>query len=95
MVQPGEVFRVQVAGSRGITSDAKAATLNLVAAGGPAAGYLTVVPCGDASAVSNLNYPGIGAVANGATVMLDAQGSVCVTTSAPTYLIVDITGIWQ
>ena len=95
MIQPGEVFRVQVAGSRGITADAKAATLNLVAAGGPAAGYLTVVPCGDASAVSNLNYPGIGAVANGATVMLDAQGSVCVTTSAPTYLIIDITGIWQ
>ncbi len=95
MIQPGEVFRVQVAGSRGITADARAATLNLVAAGGPAPGYLTVVPCGDASPVSNLNYPGIGAVANGATVMLDAQGSVCVTTSAPTYLIIDITGIWQ
>jgi uncharacterized protein YkwD len=93
-VEPGEVFRVQIAGNRGVTSAAKAATLNLVAAGGPAAGYLTVVPCGGGSQVSNLNYPGLGAVANGATVMLDSQGSVCVTTSAPTYLIIDITGVW-
>ena len=93
-VQPGETFRVQIAGSRGIAADAKAATLNLVAAGGPVPGYLTVVPCGGGSQVSNLNYPGIGAVANGATVMLDSKGSVCVTTSAPTYLIIDITGIW-
>ena len=95
LIQPGEVFRVQVAGNRGIASNAKAATLNLVAAGGPAPGFLTVVPCGVGSEVSNLNYPGMGAVANGATVMLDGQGSVCVTTSAPTYLIVDITGIWK
>ncbi len=35
------------------------------------------------------------AQANGATVMLDGQGSVCVTTSAPTFLIIDITGIWR
>ncbi|HYN32759.1 MAG TPA: hypothetical protein VES40_09045, partial [Ilumatobacteraceae bacterium] len=95
MVQPGEVFRVQVAGSRGIAANAKGATLNLVATGGPAPGFLTVVPCGGGSEVSNLNYPGVGAVANGATVMLDGQGSVCVTTSAPTFLIVDITGIWK
>ena len=31
---------------------------------------------------------------NGATVMLDSKGSVCVTTSAPTHLIIDIAGIW-
>ena len=94
LVQPGEVFKVQVAGNRGIATNAKAATLNLVAAGGPASGFLTVVPCGGGSQVSNLNYPGIGAVANGATVMLDAKGAVCVTTSASTYLLIDITGIW-
>jgi uncharacterized protein YkwD len=95
LVQPGEVFRVQIAGSRGITSAAKAATLNLVATGGSAAGFLTVVPCGAASNVSNLNYPGSGAVANGSTVMLDGSGAVCVTTSSPTNLIVDITGVWK
>jgi hypothetical protein len=86
---------VQVAGNRGISANARAATLNLVATGGPIPGFITVVPCGGGSEVSNLNYPGIGAVANGATVMLDGQGTVCVTTSAPTYLIIDITGIWK
>jgi hypothetical protein len=54
-----------------------------------------VVPCGGASDVSNLNYPGWAAVANGANVMLDGQGAVCVTTSAPTHVIVDVTGVWK
>jgi len=95
LVQPGESFRIQVAGNRGVPSDSKAATLNLVALGGGAAGFLTVMPCGTGTDVSNLNYPGFGAVANGTSVKLDAGGAVCVTTSAPTHLIVDITGIWR
>jgi uncharacterized protein YkwD len=95
LVQPGESFRIQVAGNRGVPSDSKAATLNLVALGGGAAGFLTVMPCGTGTDVSNLNYPGFGAVANGTSVKLDGGGAVCVTTSAPTHLIVDITGVWR
>ena len=38
---------------------------------------------------------GIGAVANAANVELDAAGSVCVTTSAPTHVLVDIAGVWK
>jgi hypothetical protein len=94
LLEPGRELRVQVAGSRGITADARAVTLNLVATDGPSAGWLRVVPCGGASDVSNLNYPGVVAVANGANVMLDGQGAVCVTTSAPTHVIVDVTGVW-
>jgi hypothetical protein len=95
LVQPGESFRIQVAGNRGVPSDSKAATLNLVALGGGAPGFLTVMPCGTGTDVSNLNYPGSGAVANGTSVKLDGGGAVCVTTSAPTHLIVDITGVWR
>lgn len=94
MVTPGRILKVQVAGARGITADARAASLNIVATGGGAPGYLTVVPCGMASDVSNLNYPATGATANGATVMLDSSGSVCVTVSATTHVIVDVTGVW-
>jgi hypothetical protein len=54
-----------------------------------------VVPCGGASDVSTLNFPGVAAVANGANVKLDAEGAVCVTTSAPTHVIVDVTGVWS
>jgi hypothetical protein len=95
LVQPGESFRIQVAGNRGIPAAAKAATLNLVATGGNQAGFLTVTPCGSGTDVSNVNFPGFGAVANGTSVKLDGSGAVCVTTSAATHLIVDITGVWK
>lgn len=95
MLVPGRELRVQVAGTRGIPADATAATLNLVAAGSSAAGFLVVVPCGQWSDVSNLNYQGGGAIANGTNVKLDGAGAVCVTTSAPTHVIVDITGVWR
>jgi hypothetical protein len=96
MLEPGRVLRVQVAGSRGIDAAARGASLNLTVAAGPWAGYLVAVPCGEPSDVSTLNFPGWGvAVANGANVKLDSAGAVCVTTSAPTHVIVDITGIWR
>ena len=44
--------------------------------------------------MSNLNFAGVGnAVANGVNVKLDGSGSVCVTSSALTHVIVDITGV--
>ena len=95
LVQPGEVFRVQVAGNRGIAVGCQGRNVEprrcrwtrpRVPHGGAMWGWLRGV---------EPELPGMGAVANGATVMLDGQGSVCVTTSAPTYLIIDITGIWK
>ena len=96
MLTPGRELRIQVAGSRGIGSDVRAATLNIVAAGASVPGYVVVVPCGQPSNVSNVNFTGdTGAVANGANVKLDGSGAVCVTTSAATHVIVDITGVWK
>jgi hypothetical protein len=94
MLEPGRQLRVQVAGARGIPAAARAATLNLVATNGPGAGWLQVVPCGTGSDVSTLNYPGVQAVANGTNVMLDATGGVCIVTSTPTHVIVDVNGVW-
>jgi hypothetical protein len=95
MLTPGRSFVVKVAGARGIPADARAATLNVVALGGPAPGFLTVVPCASPSDVSNVNYPGFAATANGATVMLDGGGQVCITASTDTHVIVDVTGVWK
>jgi hypothetical protein len=92
---PGRELRVQIAGTRGISAAAAAATLNIVAVGATEPGFLVAVPCGGWSDVSNLNYTGGGAVANGANVKLDATGAVCVTTSSAAHVIVDITGIWE
>ncbi len=94
MLEPGTTLRVQIAGSRGIDGDVRAASLNVVAAGAWAPGYLVVVPCGQSSNVSTLNFSG-GATANGANVKLDKTGAVCVTTSTPTHVIVDISGVWR
>jgi hypothetical protein len=94
MLEAGREFRVQVAGARGLPAEARAAKLNLVALDGPAAGWLRIVPCGTGSGVSNLNFPGVQPVANGTNVVLDATGSVCVTTSTRTHVIVDVTGVW-
>ena len=96
MLVPGRELRVQVAGTRGISADVRAATLNLAAVGATAPGFIVAVPCGQTSDVSNVNFTGdSGAVANGANVQLDATGSICVTTSAPTHVLIDITGVWK
>lgn len=93
---PGRELRIEIAGTRGIDAGVRAATLNLVAVAPAAPGFLVVVPCGQPSNVSNLNFTsGAGAVANGANVKLDASGAVCLTTSAATHVIVDITGVWK
>jgi hypothetical protein len=95
LLEPGRAFRVQVAGTRGIPADARAAKLNLVALDGPGAGWLRIIACGGTTDVSNLNYPGTIPVANGTNVMLDATGGVCITTSTPTHVIVDVSGVWR
>jgi extracellular elastinolytic metalloproteinase len=96
MVAPGRELRVQVAGTRGIAADVKAATLNLVAVGASDPGFVVAVPCGQPSDVSNLNFTGnVGAVANGANVKLDGSGAICVTTSVATHVLVDVTGVWK
>jgi hypothetical protein len=96
MLTPGRELRIKVAGERGISAGVQAATLNLAAVGANEAGFIVVVPCGQPSDVSTLNFTGVtGAVANGANVKLDSSGDVCVTTSAPTHVLVDITGVWK
>ena len=96
MLAPGRTLRIDVAGNRGIPSAARAASINVTAAGAAVPGFLTVVPCGQSSNVSNLNFAGGGtAVANGANVKVDSSGAVCVTTSVLTHVIVDITGVWR
>jgi uncharacterized protein YkwD len=93
---PGRELRIQIAGTRGIEAGVRAATLNLVAVGPSAPGFLVVVPCGQPSNVSNLNFTsGAGAVANGTNVKLDPSGAVCLTTSASTHVIVDLIGVWK
>jgi hypothetical protein len=92
----GQVVRLNVAGTRGIPTNAKTVSVNVTAAGADGAGFVTVYPCGTVPNVSNLNFSAsTPAIANGALVPLTADGDVCLFTSNTVHLIVDINGVWS
>jgi hypothetical protein len=75
---------------------ARAATLNVTAVHPAADGFLQVFPCGAAAVeVSSANYTAdLAATPNQVTVGLDGEQRVCVSTYAPTDVIVDVAGWW-
>lgn len=89
-LRPGEVLTVQVSDGPGVVG---AAALNVTAANTTAPGYLTVYPCGGlAPYASNVNYePGQAGSPNAVLSGLDDDGQVCITTSAPVDVVVDLT----
>ncbi|MEM8746487.1 MAG: CAP domain-containing protein [Actinomycetota bacterium] len=94
----GAVTRLSVAGERGIPSNARAVTLNLSSIRPSASVYITAYPCQSSPPlVSSLNHApgGVPVVANSVTVALDSKGDLCIFSSAPTHLTVDITGSWS
>jgi hypothetical protein len=72
-----------------------AALVNITATNSQLPGYVTVWPCtATRPSTSNLNFePGRAAVANTASSGVDSTGHVCVFTSAPTDVIVDLLGV--
>ena len=74
------------AGSSGVA-------INLTATGGSAQGYLAAFPCGGTvPVVSNVNFLAGETVAGSAFVPVGADGNVCVLSSVPVDVIVDLTG---
>lgn len=94
-VRAGQVVKLQVAGDRGIPSNAKAASVNVTATQPSAGLHVTVFPCGSKPATSNLNAGPGKTVANGAMVKLSSAGQLCLTSLKDTHLIVDINGVWS
>jgi hypothetical protein len=87
----GQSFTVPLGGIVG--DDAVAVAINLTAtqAGGP--GYLAAYPCGGAvPPVSNVNYNAGDTVPNSAVVPIGADRSICVFSSTPAHVVVDLSG---
>ena len=85
-VSPGEVFQVLV-------GDAIAAALNVAAVAPSGDGFVTVFPCGQPTpTTSSLNYRAGVSTANLVFVRPGSEGWVCITTSTPTDLVVDLAG---
>ncbi|MEP6296599.1 MAG: hypothetical protein ABJ382_04685 [Ilumatobacter sp.] len=89
---PREFRRIQIAGRVGVPSQARNAVLNVTAVRPGGIGYLTLYPCGEVPNASNVNYVADQNMANAVVVGLDAQGGVCVFSSATTDVLIDVTG---
>ena len=88
----GTVTPVTVTGGS-VPTNASAVVLNVTVTEAAGPGYITVYPCGSTLPnSSNVNYVSGQTIPNAVIVKVGAQGNVCLFNSAPTHLIVDITG---
>jgi hypothetical protein len=91
----GQVLTVQMAGTRGIPSNATAVSLNLTVVGATGAGYITAWPCGDRPVTSTANYEIGEAVSNGAQLPLSTGGALCVFSQRDAHVVIDVNGWWS
>jgi hypothetical protein len=82
-----------VAGLGGVPGSAAAVALNVTVTEPGEAGFVTVFPC-DASLpmASNLNFAAGQTIPNAVIAKLSGDGRVCLYSSAPTHLVVDVDG---
>lgn len=91
----GSTLQLVVAGRGGVTADAKAATLDIAVADPEAAGFVTAYPCGSTMpTASSLNFAAGQTVANAVIAGIGDGGKVCIFTSQPTQLVVDVDGFF-
>ena len=77
-------------------SGAVGAVVNVTVTEPAAAGFATVYPCGNTVPLaSNLNFVAGATVAAAALVPVDAAGRICVHTSSPAHVVVDVAGWLQ
>jgi hypothetical protein len=79
----------------GVPTGATAVALNLTAVNPSAPGFLSAHPCGSTTEVANVNYRAGVTTAAFAIVNASADQTVCVTSSAATDIVVDITGTFS
>jgi hypothetical protein len=88
----GSTTALIVAGRASISSTARAVVLTVTVTGPTAAGFLTLHACGDPRPLaSNLNFTAGTTVANLVTAEIGDNASVCVFTSVPAHLVIDVT----
>ncbi len=89
----GQVQRVRVAGAAGVPAGARAASLNVTVTRPSSNGWVRVFPCGAPSAgTSTVNFVAGRTVANAALTGIGSEGEICLTGSADTHVVLDLTG---
>jgi hypothetical protein len=86
-------IRISMVGKCGVPAEATAVAVTVTATQSQAGGFLTVWPTGQPFPnVSTVNFGAFEDRANGAIVKLGTDGAIDVAASAPTQVIVDVTG---
>ena len=89
----GQTLELTVGGRGGVPNDAVAAALNVTVTEPGRAGYVTVYPCGaERPTASNLNFTIGATVPNAVVAKIGDAGKVCIYTSQPLHLVVDVNG---
>ena len=93
-LRPGNTELALTVGSRaGLPQSPHLVMLNVTVVGPAGSGYVTVYPCGASRPnVSNVNFAAGQILANLVVATVSAQGTICLYTSVPTHLVVDVFG---
>lgn len=84
---------VQIAGRAGVPASPGAVIMNVTVDAPDLAGFVTVYPCGTARPlVSNVNFAPGQTIPNLVVTKLSSSGAVCVFTSSPTHVLIDVFG---
>lgn len=86
-------IEIKIGGRAAISTTATSAAINITIAGATARGFATVYPCtATVPTASTINYAPGRNVANAATLKLSANSSLCVVTSQPVHVMLDVNG---
>ncbi|MFZ9628959.1 MAG: CAP domain-containing protein [Ilumatobacteraceae bacterium] len=85
---------VLLAGQRGISANASAVSLNVTVVPTTTPGTITVFACGSTVDLASMTF-GAGKVsATAMQIRLPSSGDLCVRSTAPTHLVIDLNGYW-
>lgn len=93
-IPSGTFVQVQIAGRGGVPSDATVALFNVTATQPVEGGWLRLAACLGPVTTSSLNFNTGQTSANSAVVPLH-DGKVCLYSTAPTHVILDVLGAWR
>jgi hypothetical protein len=85
---------ITLAGQRGIPANASDVSISVIAVDPAEPGSLTVWDCGAMPATQTITFVPGRNVANSMQAKLSATGTLCVSTTADTQLVIDVTGWW-
>jgi hypothetical protein len=95
LLAAGVSTEIQIAGRGGVAPGADAVVMNVTAVQPLGSGFITVYPCGSSLPNSaSLNFVAGAIVPNAVISKLGPTGKVCVYTTVPTHLVVDVNGYY-